>query len=57
MAYTMKKLRKKKCYAVYNNKTKRKLSKCTSKYKAIRQIRLLNAIRYGKFNKTKKFYK
>jgi hypothetical protein len=57
MAYTMKKLRKKKCYAVYNKKTKRKLSKCTSKYKAARQIRLLNAIRYGKFNKTKKNYK
>ncbi len=57
MAYTMKKVRNRRCYAVYNKKTKRKLSKCTSKYKAARQIRLLNAIRYGKFNKTKKNYK
>jgi hypothetical protein len=44
MPYTLKKIRGKKCYQVYNNKTKRVFSKCTSKKKAKKQLNLLRAI-------------
>ena len=54
MVYGIRKTRNRRCYKVFNKKTKRILAKCTSKKKALSQIRLLNAIRYGKFNKTKK---
>lgn len=56
MAYHIRKTRNKRCYTVFNKKTKRILAKCTSKKKALKQVRLLNAIRYGKFNKTIKKY-
>ena len=61
MAYTLRKVPNKNCYRVvskyktkkkYNNRKSRKvLSKCTTKKKALRQIRLLNAIKYGKYKK------
>ncbi len=60
MSYKIKKNKsKKKCYTVSNTKNKRIFSKCTTKKKAMKQLKLLNAIKYGKFkpirlNKTKK---
>jgi hypothetical protein len=48
MPYTMRKVRRKPCFKVYNQKTKRVYSKCTSKEKAQKQIKLLNAIKYNK---------
>ena len=49
MPYIMRKVPKRRCYTVKNKKSKRVMSKCTSKKKAIRQMRLLRGI---KFNKT-----
>lgn len=51
MPYVLRKTRKKKCYSVKNKKTNKIFSKCTTKKKALRQIRLLNAIKYGKYKK------
>lgn len=51
MSYILKKTKKKNCYSVKNKKTKKVFSKCTSKKKALKQIRLLNAIKYGNFKK------
>ena len=44
MPYTIRKIKNKKCYTVKNSKTKRVYSKCTTKQKAIKQLRLLRAI-------------
>ncbi len=54
MPYIMKKTRKKNCYTVKNKKTNKIFSKCTTRKKALKQIRLLNAIKYGKYGKYKK---
>jgi hypothetical protein len=48
MPYTMRKVPKKNCYKVYNNKTKRVFAKCTTKVKAQKQMRLLRAIENNK---------
>ena len=48
MPYTVRKVRNQSCYKVYNKNTKKVHSKCTSKEKALKQIRLLNAIKYNK---------
>ena len=48
MPYVMRKLSKRRCYSVKNKKTKRVMSKCTSKKKAIRQMRLLRGIKFNK---------
>ena len=48
MPYVMRKLSKRRCYSVKNKKTKRIMSKCTSKKKAIRQMRLLRGIKFNK---------
>jgi hypothetical protein len=48
MPYKMRKIINKPCYKVYNTKTKRIFSKCSSFYNAKRQIKLLSAIRYNK---------
>jgi hypothetical protein len=47
MPYTIRKLAKKNCYKVMNKKTKRVFAKCTTKEKAKKQLRLLNAIEYN----------
>ena len=47
MPYTIKHLRKKKCYSVINRKTKKVFSKCTSKINAVKQERLLRALKYN----------
>jgi len=52
MPYNIRKKRNKNCFTVYNSKNKRIFSKCTTRKKAQKQIRLLRAIKYGKFNKT-----
>jgi hypothetical protein len=48
MPYTIRKLPNKSCYRVTNRRTKRVYAKCTTKNLAKKQIRLLNAIEYGK---------
>lgn len=48
MPYSIRKLPNKSCYKVYNKKTKRISSKCTSKSRAKKQVRLLSAIEYNK---------
>jgi len=44
MPYTLRKMPKKKCYRVYNRKTKRVFAKCTSKTRAKKQLRLLRSL-------------
>jgi hypothetical protein len=44
MPYRSEKIRGKKCYRVFNNKTKKIFAKCTTKTKANKQLRLLRAI-------------
>ncbi len=44
MPYTIRKVPKRNCYRVKNKKTRRVLSKCTSKSKAKKQVRLMYAI-------------
>lgn len=56
MPYTIRKKNKKDCYTVYNKKTKRVFSKCTSKRKAQKQLRLLNYINNKKNKKILKKY-
>ena len=48
MPYSIRKVNKKNCFKVYNKKTKKVHAKCTSREKALKQIRLLNAIKYNK---------
>ena len=48
MPYKSRKVHKRNCYRVYNNKTKKTFSKCTSKIKAKKQLRILRAIQYNK---------
>lgn len=48
MPYTLRKVNKKPCYRVYNKKSRKTFSKCTSKKNATKQLRLLRAIIYNK---------
>ena len=48
MPYTMRKVPRKNCYRVINKRTKRVLSKCSTKENAQKQIRLLRAMLYNK---------
>ena len=48
MQYTSRKVKNKKCYSVYNKKTKHKYSKCSTKKNATRQLRLLRALLFNK---------
>lgn len=48
MPYTVRKVRGKPCFKVYNKKSKRVYSKCTSRENAQKQLRLLRAIEYNK---------
>ena len=45
-------LTKQSCYRVYNKRTKKVFSKCSSLENAKKQMRLLNAIEYGNFKPT-----
>ena len=44
MPYSYRKVRNKNCFKVFNKKTKKVYSKCTTRDKAQKQIRLLQAI-------------
>ncbi len=48
MPYTLRKVPRKDCYRVKNTKNKRIMSKCTTKEKGTKQIRLLRGIMYNK---------
>ena len=48
MPYVMRKLPKRRCYTVKNKKTKRVMAKCTSRKKAISQMRLLRGLQFNK---------
>jgi hypothetical protein len=48
MPYSIRKVKNKSCYRVYNRKTKHIFAKCTSKKRAEKQIRLLSAIENNK---------
>ena len=48
MPYTVRKVRGKPCFKVYNKKSKRVYSKCASRENAQKQLRLLRAIEYNK---------
>jgi len=48
MPYTLRKVKNKSCYRVYNKKSRKTFSKCTSKENATKQLRLLRAIVYNK---------
>ena len=48
MPYKYRKVKNKNCYSVYNKKTKRRFSKCSTKSNATSQIRLLRALLYNK---------
>lgn len=53
MPYKIRKVTNKNCYSVYNPKTRKKYAKCTTKQKAQKQIRFLNAYKYNpKFRKS-----
>lgn len=48
MPYTIRKIPNKDCYKVYNRKSKKVFSKCSTKENAIKQLRLLRAIQFNK---------
>ena len=48
MPYKSRKVSNKNCYKVYNTKTKKVFSRCSTKENAIKQLRLLRAIKYNK---------
>ena len=52
MPYKLRKMPKQSCYRVYNKRTKKVFSKCSSLENAKKQMRLLNAIEYGNFKPT-----
>jgi hypothetical protein len=47
MPYTIRKVRRRRCYSLKNKKTKKAYSKCTLRKKAKAQMRLLNAIEHN----------
>lgn len=47
MPYVIRKVRNKNCYSVKNKVSKKVHSKCTSKEKAKKQLRLLYGLEYG----------
>jgi len=48
MPYVLRKVKNKTCYSVFNKKTKRRFSKCTTKKNAQKQMRLLRAVQFNK---------
>ena len=47
MPYATRKVRNRPCYRVYNKKTRKAFSKCTTKKRAMKQMRLLRALQYN----------
>lgn len=54
MPYVIRKVRNKNCWTVKNKQTKKVHSKCATKKNAMKQIKLLRAIKYNKNFKLKK---
>jgi hypothetical protein len=48
MPYSIRKVTHKPCYKLYNRKSKKVFSKCTTKKNALSQMRLLKAIQFNK---------
>ena len=48
MPYSLRKVPNKRCFRVTNSRSKRVMSKCTSKTRANKQLRLLRAIENNK---------
>ncbi len=48
MPYGIRKTRNKNCYGVFNKKTKKRFSKCSTLENAKKQITLLRAIQFNK---------
>lgn len=48
MPYATRKMPNKDCYKVYNRKSKKVFSKCSSKKNATKQLRLLRALQFNK---------
>lgn len=48
MPYATRKMPKKDCYKVYNRKSKKVFSKCSTKPNATKQLRLLRALQFNK---------
>ena len=48
MPYKTRKVNNRRCYRVYNPVNKKTFAKCTSKEKAVKQMRLLRAIQNSK---------
>ncbi len=48
MPYSIRKVNNRKCYRVYNKRTKKTFAKCSSRKNAEKQIRLLRALEYNK---------
>lgn len=48
MPYKKRKVSRKNCYKVFNSKTKKIFSKCSSFEKANKQLRMLRALKYNK---------
>lgn len=55
--YIMRKIKGKSCFSVRNRKSKRVFSKCANKENAIKQLKLLRAIRYNKTFRNKIYKK
>jgi hypothetical protein len=53
MPYSMRRLTRRNCWQVKNTKSGRLFSKCSTKKKAKKQLRLLRAITYGNFRPTR----
>lgn len=47
MPYSIRKMPKRDCYKVFNKNTKKVFSKCTSRAKSQKQLRLLRGIKYN----------
>lgn len=55
MPYTMRKVKNKSCYKVYNKKSRKVFAKCSKTSNAKKQLKLLRALKYNKkFRKTLK---
>jgi hypothetical protein len=48
MPYTIRKVRNKNCYRNMNKKTRKVIAKCSTREKALSQLRLLHAIKFNK---------
>ncbi len=55
MPYSMHRLTRRNCWQVVNDKSRHIFSKCSTRKKARKQLRLLRAITYGNFKPTRPY--